>query len=95
MLDNGVAKENLKDNLTIKDEKNISKIESKTIKYISESIGYFISYENLFSTWLEMGSSFNVSNVHDALSAFNRNIDKNSKKVFEEILIHYRWDFQN
>ena len=85
MLDNGVQKENLKDSLTINDEKNISKIESETIKYISESIGYFISYDNLFSTWIDMGSSFGVSNVHDALSAFNRNIDKNYKKDFEGI----------
>ena len=38
-------------------------------------LGYFISYENLFSTWLEMKNDFNVSNVRDALSAFERNID--------------------
>ncbi len=53
-----------------------------SLEHISGEIGYFISYDNLFSTWLEMGKEFNVSNVHDALSAFNRLINKNHKKVF-------------
>lgn len=35
-------------------------------------IGYFIAYDNLFSTWLQMGKDFNVSNVRDALSAFDK-----------------------
>lgn len=47
--------------------------------------GYFIAYKDLFSTWLEMGSDFDVSNVSDALSAFKRNINENHKKVFENI----------
>lgn len=48
-------------------------------------MGYFISYENLYSTWLNKGSDFEISNVRDALSAFDRNIDKVYKKVFENI----------
>ena len=55
------------------------------MKYIQGELGYFISYENLFSTWLEMGSDFGVSNVRDALSAFNRLISPKHKKVFEGI----------
>lgn len=47
--------------------------------------GYFIAYKDLFSTWLEMGSDFDVANVSDALSAFKRNINENHKKVFENI----------
>lgn len=54
-------------------------------KFISEHMGYFISYENLFSTWLEMGRNFDVSNVRDALSAFSRLISSNHKKVFSGI----------
>ena len=57
----------------------------KTRKKIQTSIGYFISYDNLFSTWLEKGSDFDVSNVRDALSAFSRMIDDNYKKVYEGI----------
>jgi len=58
---------------------------SETVKYIQNNVGYFISYNNLFSTWLEMGSDFNVSNVRDALSAFSRLINASHKKVFDKI----------
>lgn len=59
--------------------------DNETVKWIQSSIGYFISYENLFSTWLEMGNDFDVSKVRDSLSAFNRLIDKNNRKLFEGI----------
>ena len=52
---------------------------------IRRNVGYFIAYENLFSTWLEMGSDFNVSNVRDALSSFSRLINASHKKVFDKI----------
>lgn len=57
----------------------------ETIESIQKNVGYFIAYENLFSTWLEMGSDFNVSNVRDALSAFSRLINTSHKKVFYKI----------
>ncbi|NCB04947.1 MAG: hypothetical protein EOM69_05425, partial [Clostridia bacterium] len=56
------------------------------VKTIQQNIGYFIAYENLFSTWLEMGRDFDVSNVRDALSAFSRLINPTHKKVFHRIL---------
>ena len=55
------------------------------VENVQKNIGYFISYENLFSTWLSIGSDFNVSNVRDALSAFSRLIDASHKKVFDKI----------
>ncbi|MFV0141484.1 MULTISPECIES: type I restriction-modification system subunit M [Empedobacter] len=67
------------------DIQNLSEEDAETMGYIKENIGYFIAYKDLFSTWIEMGSDFEVSNVHDALSAFSRNIDKNHKKLFEGI----------
>ncbi len=57
----------------------------ETVKYIQSNIGYFIAYNDLFSTWISMGKDFDVSNVRDALSAFNRLIDSNYKKVFDNI----------
>jgi len=63
----------------------LSEEDEETMKYIQGELGYFISYENLFYTWLEMGSDFGVSNVRDALSAFNRLISPKHKKVFEGI----------
>ena len=43
-----------------------------TVTWIQKSIGDFISYKDLFSTWIDMGSDFDVANVTDALSAFSR-----------------------
>lgn len=48
-------------------------------------MGYFIAYDNLFSTWLAMGNDFDVKNVRDALSDFDQNIDDVYKKVFVKI----------
>ncbi|MCY1151224.1 MAG: type I restriction-modification system subunit M [Sphaerochaetaceae bacterium] len=59
--------------------------ETETIEYIKDNIGYFIPYKNLFSTWISMKKDFDVSNVRDALSAFNRLINPKFKKVFEGI----------
>lgn len=50
-----------------------------------QDLGYFISYKNLFSTWLSMGKDFTVANVRDALSAFDRLISTNHKKLFDKI----------
>ena len=49
------------------------------------SLGYFIAYKDLFSTWLGMGTDFNVSNVRDALSSFTRLIAPTHKKVFAKV----------
>ncbi len=46
------------------------------VNFCQQYLGYFISYDNLFSTWLNMGSSFGISNVSTALSAFDRLISK-------------------
>lgn len=59
--------------------------DAETVKYVRERIGYFIAYKDLFSTWLKMGKDFDVSNVTDALSAFNRLINPFYKMVFEGI----------
>lgn len=56
-----------------------------TVDYIKKDLGYFIAYEHLFSTWLKKGNDFDVSNVRDALSAFERLIHANHKKLFDGI----------
>lgn len=67
------------------DLSDLSESDEETVKYIQEKIGYFISYDNLFSTWIKKGVDFDVSNVRDALSAFNRLIGKGHKHVFEGV----------
>ena len=59
--------------------------EIETVEVCKKNIGYFISYDKLFSTWVKSGKSFDVANVTDALSAFERNIDETYKLVFEKI----------
>ena len=70
-------------------DKNISDYlkeeNNETVIWVQKSIGYFIAYENLFSTWINMGGDFDVSNVTDALSAFSRLINPSHKKVFDGI----------
>ncbi len=68
------------------DIKALSEDEAETVKYIQEGIGYFIAYDNLFSTWIKKGRDFDVSNVRNALSAFSRLINTTHKKVFVGIL---------
>lgn len=76
----------LKDNdFSDSDIKNITEADAETVKFIQQGIGYFIAYNDLFSTWLEMEKDFNVGNVRDALSAFSRLINDSHKKVFDGI----------
>lgn len=59
--------------------------DTETVESIQKNLGYFISYDNLFSTWLAKGSDFSVRDVRDALSAFSRLINPTHKKVFEGV----------
>lgn len=65
--------------------KTLTEDDGETVKWVQQNIGYFISYENLFSTWLKKGKDFDVSNVRDALSAFSRLISVSHKNVFDKI----------
>lgn len=59
--------------------------DADTVEWVQDNLGYFIDYNNLFSTWLDKGSGFDVSNVRDALSAFSRLISESHQKVFQGI----------
>lgn len=67
------------------DIKELVEDDLETMEYVQRNIGYFISYDNLFSTWILMGRDFDVSNVRDALSAFSRLIYPTHKKVFDKV----------
>lgn len=57
-----------------------------SLRFIQKELGYFIAYDDLFSTWIKKGRDFEIANVRDALSAFNRLIDKKYKKLFDGVL---------
>ena len=73
------------DGWTDKDLKMLAEEDDDTVKYCQRQLGYFIAYDNLFSTWIEKGKDFSVANVRDALSAFSRMISDSHKKVFNKI----------
>lgn len=70
---------------TDEDINTVTEEDHEIVDNVQKNIGYFIAYENLFSTWLSMGSDFNVANVRDALSAFSRLINSSHKKVFDGV----------
>lgn len=70
---------------TDEDIDTVTEEDQEIVSNVQKNIGYFISYNDLFSTWLSMGSDFNVSNVRDALSAFSRLINASHKKVFNGV----------
>lgn len=74
-----------KNDWTETDLPELTEDDEETVRYCQKQLGYFIAYDNLFSTWLKKGRDFDVSNVRDALSAFNRLISETHKKVFSNL----------
>lgn len=67
------------------DIKELSEEDPESVRFIQNNVGYFIANKDLFSTWIDKGLDFDVSDVRDALSAFGRLINKTHKKVFDRI----------
>lgn len=61
--------------------------DQEVVRYCQDNLGYFIAYGDLFSTWLDLGVDFSVSNVTDALNSFAINIstEENKRRVFKNI----------
>lgn len=57
----------------------------KCVAYLKKNLGYFIAYDDLFSTWVNPKVGFVASQVTDALNAFARNIAPEFKPVFDKI----------
>lgn len=74
-----------KEGMTPEEIQALTEDDPETLAYIQSNLGYFISYDNLFSTWIDPNSDFDESNVRDALSAFSRLISPTYKKLFEGI----------
>ncbi len=74
-----------KEGMSDSEIQELTEEDRETVEYIQSNLGYFISYSNLFSTWIAPTSDFDESNVRDALSAFNRLISPTHKRLFEGI----------
>ncbi|MBQ3770007.1 MAG: type I restriction-modification system subunit M [Prevotella sp.] len=58
-----------------------------TIEDCKRSIGYFIEYKNLFSTWLLPETTFSVADLSVALNRFDSLVSPTYKHVYESIFI--------
>lgn len=76
LKNNGIEREELKE---------VTEDRVEVVRWVQNNLGYFISYDNLFSTWQSIGKDFTIANVRDALSAFDRKISPNHKKLFNGI----------
>lgn len=74
-----------KEKLSDEEIRKVDESDVEYAKHVRQTLGYFISYNNLFSSWLEKGSDFDIKDVRDALSDFDRNIDEVYNKVFAKI----------
>lgn len=59
--------------------------EEESVDFIKRNLGYYIANKHLFSTWISPESDFRISDVRDALSAFESNIHVDKKKLFRGI----------
>ncbi len=56
-----------------------------TISMIKDELGYYIAYNDLFSSWVDKGVNLVTSDVSEALIRFNTQIKPEYKKVYENI----------
>ena len=77
----------LGEGMTAADMKSLVEEDEETVGYAQNRLGYFISYQNLFSTWVQAGNDFAVSQVYEGLSAFSRLVSPLYKNVFDGIFI--------
>lgn len=64
---------------------SLSEDDPETVEFVKGECGYFIAHKDLFQTWIEKGKDFEIADVRDALSAFDRNVSPAHRKVFDGI----------
>lgn len=60
----------LKESFAQEDLINLTKEDTETVEYFKENIGFFISYKNLFSTWVKLGRDFDMKGLKSLSRAF-------------------------
>ena len=65
-------------------KKEVSEENQEVKNNCMNNLGYFIAYDNLFSTWVDL-DDFTIQNVTVALSAFSRFIGAGYEKIFKNI----------
>ncbi|WP_041176011.1 type I restriction-modification system subunit M N-terminal domain-containing protein [Yersinia pseudotuberculosis] len=47
--------------MTPEDIKALNEEDADTVKYVQDNLGYFIAYDNLFSTWVDSTAAFRLA----------------------------------
>ena len=81
----------LKEKLYFSEEeiKNLTEEDHDTVENCKKHLGYFIAGNNLFSSWVSNkkgeNNNFQIKDVRVALTAFDKNIGQNYKRVYADI----------
>ena len=77
----------LKDKLYFSEEEIIGLTEKNLdiVEDCKTHLGYFISGNNLFSSWISKKGNFEIRDVRVALAAFDNNIGENYRKIYSNI----------
>lgn len=63
----------------------LKEMDEDDMTFIRESLGYAISYDNLFSSWKSKGISLDAKIVSEGIDSFNKNVNPAQKTVFAQI----------
>ncbi len=72
--------------MTDEDIRQMDETDEDFVNYTKDTIGYFIAYENLFSTWLDKGSDFDVSDVRKVVIRIKRCLKRYSIRFRQDCL---------
>ena len=75
----------LDEGMSADDMTQLTEEDCEMVEYVQSRLGYFIGYENLFSTWVEVGNDFTIARVYDALSEFSRLVSAEYQEVFKDV----------
>ena len=64
---------------------SLTEEDPETVDFVQGECGYFIAHKDLFQTWIAKGKDFEIADVRDALSAFDRNVSPAHRKVFDGV----------
>lgn len=64
--------------------------DERVVRMAKQNLGYFIAYDDLFSTWVDKGGELATSDVLDGLNHFDRHVADSYKAVFTGIFASFQ-----
>ena len=63
-------------------EEDLKSDAADVVQYFQDNLGYFIKYDNLFTTWKKMDKKLGAQTVSTAIEAFYANLNENYARCF-------------